>query len=278
MFEPGAFSRLFTEVDRLKASRVLVLASAGRSEQGHIAAAILGSRAIGVLAEAKMRTPVDVTERAVTTSAERRADALLAVGGGSTIRLGNAMVLRSGLPLVTVRTTYFGSETTDVVGETPIGVKTTKTDPRIRPKALIYDVELTLSVSPKTTAASAFNAMAHAVESLYARERNPLTALMAEEGARFRQRPSAHHQERSRYRGSQRNLVRRVAVGLSPRLVRHGPASQALSRSRRPAWLAPSGNTRHRPSACARLQCVRRATRGRPVVARMGATDPAAEL
>jgi alcohol dehydrogenase class IV len=184
VFGRGAFSRLSAEVDRLKVGRVLVLTPAGRSEQGHIAAATLGSHAAGVLAEAKMHTPVDFTERAMTVAAERQADALLAVGGGSTIGLGKAMALRSGLPLIAVPTTYSGSEMTDVVGETAEGVKTIKRDPRIRPKGVIYDVELTLSVSPKASAASAFNAMAHAVESLYAREPNPLTVLMAEEGVR----------------------------------------------------------------------------------------------
>jgi len=184
VFGRGALSRLPEEVERLRAEHVLVLATAGRAEQCAAAAALLGSRSVGILAEARMHTPVEVTERALVTVAERKVDCLLAVGGGSTVGLDKAIALRTDLPQIVVPTTYAGSEMTDVVGETSEGVKTTKRSPRIRPEVVVYDVDLTLSVPPRTTAASCFNAIAHAVEALYAKDSNPLTSLMAEEGAR----------------------------------------------------------------------------------------------
>ena len=39
---------------------------------------------------------------------------------------------------------------------------------------MIYDVELTLGLPPALTATSGLNALAHAVEALYARDRNPV--------------------------------------------------------------------------------------------------------
>lgn len=50
------------------------------------------------------------------------------------------------------------------------------------PNVVIYDVELTLSLPPMLSAASGVNALAHAVEALYAQDANPIVSFMAEEG------------------------------------------------------------------------------------------------
>ena len=56
--------------------------------------------------------------------------------------------------------------------------------PRILPETVIYDVDLTLSLPVDLAATSGINAIAHAVEALYARERNPVVSLIAQEGIR----------------------------------------------------------------------------------------------
>ena len=73
---------------------------------------------------------------------------------------------------------------TPILGETTAGVKTTQRDPRILPEVVVYDPSLTLSLPPAVSAASGLNAIAHAVEALYARDGNPIIALMAEDGIR----------------------------------------------------------------------------------------------
>jgi maleylacetate reductase len=70
---------------------------------------------------------------------------------------------------------------TDILGETAGGRKSTRRGPEIRPETVIYDVGLTLGMPPGLTAASGLNALAHAVEALYARDRNPVTSLVAGE-------------------------------------------------------------------------------------------------
>jgi maleylacetate reductase len=47
-----------------------------------------------------MHTPIDATERALGLVRERAADALVAVGGGSTTGLGKAIALRTDLPQI----------------------------------------------------------------------------------------------------------------------------------------------------------------------------------
>src|SRR6185437_14486770 len=112
------------------------------------------------------------------------ADGVVSIGGGSTIGLGKAIALRTDLPQIVLPTTYAGSEMTPILGETKDGLKTTQRSLRILPETVIYDVDLSLSLPTRVSALSAFNAIAHAVEALYAPDTNPVVALMAQEGVR----------------------------------------------------------------------------------------------
>jgi maleylacetate reductase len=131
-----------------------------------------------------MHTPVDVTEAAMQVVAQTQADCVIAYGGGSTIGLGKAIALRTDLPQIVVATTYAGSEVTPILGETQDGLKVTKRDVRILPEVVLYDPELTVSLPVAMSVVSGLNAMAHAVEGLYAKDRNPISALQAVEGVR----------------------------------------------------------------------------------------------
>jgi maleylacetate reductase len=183
IFGAGPLARLGPEVERVGARRALVLSTPGRAEaQASRIAASLGERSAGVFAGAVMHTPVGVTDEALRVVKERGADAVVAVGGGSTTGLGKAIALRTDLPRIVLPTTYAGSEMTPIPGETRDGAKRTLRDPRVLPEIVIHDVDLTLGLPAGTSAASGMNAIAHAVEALYARDRNPLISLMAEQG------------------------------------------------------------------------------------------------
>jgi maleylacetate reductase len=185
VFGSGTISQLRPEAERLGVRRVLVLSTPGRGEaQAHEIAALLGDLSVGVHAGAVVHTPVDATETALQVVRELAADAVVAVGGGSTTGLGKAIALRTDVPQIVLPTTYAGSEMTPILGETKGGVKTTRRTPKVLPEVVIYDVDLTLGLPPAIAAKSGMNAMAHAVEALYARDRNPVTSLMAEEGIR----------------------------------------------------------------------------------------------
>ncbi|MCP4617885.1 MAG: maleylacetate reductase [Bradyrhizobium sp.] len=181
VFGEGTTAKLAEETDLLGVRRALVLTTPGHEGLGREMAKRLGDRFAGLFAGAVMHTPVGVTEEAVKRAADARADGIVAVGGGSTIGLGKAISLRTGLPQIAIPTTYAGSEMTPILGQTQDGVKTTQSGPEIMPKTVIYDVDLTLSLPVRIAAVSGINAMAHAVESLYARERNPIISSMAVE-------------------------------------------------------------------------------------------------
>jgi alcohol dehydrogenase class IV len=131
---------------------------------------------------AAMHTPVEVTATALEVLQRAGCDGLVALGGGSTVGLSKALSLRTGLPQIAIPTTYAGSEVTPILGETCDGVKKTQRDPRLLPRVVIYDVEQTLSLPVPLSVSSGLNAMAHAAEALYARDRNPVISLTAQEG------------------------------------------------------------------------------------------------
>ncbi|NMD54685.1 MULTISPECIES: maleylacetate reductase [Tsukamurella] len=131
-----------------------------------------------------MHVPVEVAERGRAAAAEARADLLLCFGGGSAIGLAKAIALTTSIPIVAVPTTYSGSEATSMWGLTENGVKTTGVDPRVAPRAILYDADLTLGLPPDIGIASALNALAHSVDAMWGPRADPIDRVLAAESAR----------------------------------------------------------------------------------------------
>jgi maleylacetate reductase len=184
IFGFGTIAQTAAEIEKLGHSRSLVLSTQNQKTDAEALAQRLGGLCVGIFADAAMHTPVHVTESALAIFHERRADCVVALGGGSTTGLGKAIALRTGADQVVIPTTYAGSEMTDILGETVGGAKTTRRDPAIVPESVIYDVDLTMSLPAALTVTSGLNAMAHAAEALYAPDRNPVISLLASEGIR----------------------------------------------------------------------------------------------
>lgn len=183
-FGPGVRHEVAEEIRRLGARRALVLSTPHQSSSALALAEDVGPLAAGIFSSAAMHTPVEVTEKAVAHAREVGADCLVAIGGGSTTGLGKAIAYRTDLPQIVVPTTYAGSEATPILGQTENARKTTLSDARVRPEVILYDAELVTSLPVSMTVTSALNAIAHAAEGLYAKDRNPLSSVMAVEGMR----------------------------------------------------------------------------------------------
>lgn len=184
VFGAGALAHLERELDLLGARRPLVLCTPGQAAQAHALAQRLGPRCAGVFAQAVMHVPAATAAAAREAAARLAADCSIALGGGSTTGLAKAVALTTGLPILAIPTTYAGSEMTPIYGITEAGLKTTGRDARVLPRTVIYDPELSLGLPLVLSVTSAMNAIAHAVEGLYAQDGNPVTDLMAEEGIR----------------------------------------------------------------------------------------------
>jgi maleylacetate reductase len=184
VFGAGALARLPEEVERLGAKKALVLSTPEQRAAAEDIARRLGSRSAGIYDRAVMHVPIETAQDARRVAESLDADCCVAVGGGSTIGLGKAIALTSRLPILAIPTTFAGSEMTPIYGLTEGGIKTTGRDVRVLPKTVIYDPLLTLSLPARIAGPSGINAIAHAVEALYAEDANPIVSLMAEEGIR----------------------------------------------------------------------------------------------
>ncbi len=182
VFGCGTIDQIAHELNALAVERALVFSTPQQAEQAQGILEKLGKKGVGLFAEATMHTPVDVTERAMSHVVQLDVDGIVSFGGGSTIGLGKAIALRTDLPQLVVPTTYAGSEMTPIIGQTEDGLKTTQKTRKVLPETVIYDVNFTLSLPPVMSVTSGLNAIAHAVEALYAENANPVLSLMAEEG------------------------------------------------------------------------------------------------
>ena len=184
VFGVGTLSSLQYELSLHSSSKPLILTTPEQRSMGELIAKQLSGLDANVCAMATMHTPTEVTDKALDFLHANRSDSLISVGGGSTVGLGKALALRTGLAQIAVPTTYAGSEVTPILGETSGGIKKTIRTDAVLPETVIYDVNLTLTLPQKISAASGINAIAHAAEALYAKDVNPIVSLMAEEGIR----------------------------------------------------------------------------------------------
>ncbi|MEX2212466.1 MAG: iron-containing alcohol dehydrogenase [Gaiellaceae bacterium] len=110
-------------------------------------------------------------------------DGILAVGGGSAIDTAKAASAASGLPLVSVPTTYSGSEWTSFFGVRGPDRRMRGGGGGARLAGIVYEPELTLGLPRETTAGTALNAFAHCAEALYVVGRDGSADALALEGA-----------------------------------------------------------------------------------------------
>ncbi len=183
VFGAGASLRIREELETLGAKRVLVIVTPRRQGEGQELLARLGPLGAGVAALAKEHVPIEVVDRARQQLAG--ADVVLAFGGGSTIGLAKALARTERVRVAALPTTYSGSEMTPIFGITEAKEKKTGRDERVRPVLVVYDPKLTHALSRAVTMTSLWNAMAHAVEALWARSIDRAAALAAEESVRL---------------------------------------------------------------------------------------------
>ncbi len=184
VFAIGSLARVPEELQRLGASRAMLISGGPEAQYAAALEDQLGGVVVARFSDVVMHVPATIGDAAVGVAEQAGADALIALGGGSSTGTAKAVALRTGLPILAIPTTYAGSEMTDIWGLTENNRKVTGRDARVRPRTVVYDPELTLSLPADISAASGMNALAHLVEGLYAPGVSPISRLQAEEGVR----------------------------------------------------------------------------------------------
>jgi len=184
VFGVGTIDRLAAELDALALARVLLVVTPGRARDLSLLRSKLGDRIVDVCDGAALHVPIERVRAAVEQVDRARPQTLLAFGGGSAVGLAKAIALERPLPIAVVPTTYAGSEMTSVWGITDGAKKRTGRNPAVAPRVVVYDPALTLSLPAPVSAASGMNAVAHAVEAMYAPEASPIALAAADDALR----------------------------------------------------------------------------------------------
>lgn len=184
IFGKGSLKEVSTEIKALGSKKAMVISTPDQESLAQEVAELLGSLCVGVHAKAIQHVPMESVEKSLERVQELQVDGLVAVGGGSSIGLAKAIALKTSLPILAIPTTYAGSEMTPIWGITENGLKKTGKDMVVKPKTVIYDAKLTVTLPAGLTVTSGMNAIAHCVEALYAENANPIISLLAEDGIR----------------------------------------------------------------------------------------------
>jgi len=206
-FGPGAVSRLEAELRQLGAERVVLLTDPGVARAGLVERALAGVTAqVGVFAEVEPEPPVTLVERAVAFIRAHEAQAVIGLGGGSSmdtakmaaLMMGNKgsvadywgtdRVPHAGLPVIAIPTTAGTSSEispaavfVDPEAHTKKGVNCNLLLARVA----ILDPELTLGLPPALTASTGLDALTHAIEAYTSPRASLLTDGNAERGVQL---------------------------------------------------------------------------------------------
>ncbi len=127
----------------------------------------------------------EVPSHRVDEAAALAGGGVVALGGGSAIDLGKAVSAAAHVPLVSVPTTYAGSEWTRYYGVRDPERKLRGGGGGADPRGIVYDAELTLDLPRETTVGTSMNALAHCAEALYVDGHNEEADEHALAGARL---------------------------------------------------------------------------------------------
>lgn len=195
-YGPGSLAKLPLEVERLNASRVLIVSGRTVAEETPLverAVSLLGPSHAGTFAGVRQHVPQSDVARAVQQARELGADMLVSLGGGSAIDGAKALAFELAgdgdpPPHVAIPTTLSAAEFSHIAGFT-VEADDGRSKDRHRaagltPRAIILDAQMTAFTPDWLWASSGIRALDHAVETLYAPGEHPIQSVLALEAIR----------------------------------------------------------------------------------------------
>lgn len=215
---PGAVDALASEVDTIGAHR-LMLVCGTRSAAGtaaHRVREALGARLVAQWPDIPPHSSVAVVTALAAHAREAAVDGFVTVGGGSAsdsakaaaILLAEGGALRdhanvftppdhyvqrllpsAKLPIIAVPTTLSAAEVTPGLGiRDEHGHKLVFWDPGVVPRLIVLDAAAVQDVPASVLTTTGMNALAHCIEGLYSRVRNPVSDGLALQGIGYLRR------------------------------------------------------------------------------------------
>ena len=197
IFGAGALERVPGELERFGKRRALVLTGNSLSTKTDLVRkfeALLGERWAGTYNGCKQHVPSHTVDEAVALAREREADAIISFGGGSPIDAAKIVALelledgqsQADMPQIAISTTLSAGEFTPFAGITDEAtrVKGLRVDPRIVPKTIVLDPQVTLPTPRQLWSATGIKALDHAIEALWSVNPQPVSDALAMEAIR----------------------------------------------------------------------------------------------
>lgn len=211
VFGAGSIARLGELAAARLGRRILLVTDAGLVRAGLVEPALVSLRTAGcetaVFDAVVADPPETVIAAAIAAAREHGADAVIGLGGGSSLDVAKlvALLVRSGealadvygvgnargprLPLLLAPTTAgTGSEVTPIsIVTTGAHEKKGVVSPVLLPDVALLDPRLTLGLPPHVTAATGVDAMVHAIEAYVSASpnANPVSRALAREALRL---------------------------------------------------------------------------------------------
>jgi len=190
IFALGSLAQLSEALERFGWKKLLLCTNHSMQVRGYVDSlkSSLGERLVAIFDHVQPHVQDIQVDQVLEFATKPEIDAIIGMGGGSPIGMAKAAayIRKPSIPIIAIPTTYSGSEMTAVYGithsrENPPR-KVTVNDPKIAPRLVIYDPQLTLDLPPEMTASTGINALAHCIEALYSRTRNPISTAAATNG------------------------------------------------------------------------------------------------
>ncbi|MCJ7653508.1 MAG: iron-containing alcohol dehydrogenase, partial [Actinobacteria bacterium] len=201
-----------TEMDKVDGTKALIVTDEGVEKAGLVQKVIDGmesggSKIVGVFNEVPPNSEVKIVEACYKKAKELKADALISVGGGSSIDTAkaaailmaeggelldhqSAVYVPSGPlpPHISVPTTAgTGSEATfaAVILDKEQQLKLIFQGPELAPTAAMLDPVMTVTLPPLLTASTGMDALTHCIEALHSEMHEPICDGLAVHGIKL---------------------------------------------------------------------------------------------
>lgn len=196
IFGVGAVAQVPKEIDRLGKERAFILTGkslATKTDLVRKLETLLEDRWVGTYSGCQQHVPSHTVDEAVARAREAQADLIISFGGGSPIDAAKIAALellgdrpQDAIPQIAISTTLSAGEFTPFAGITDekTRVKSVRADPRIMPKIVVLDPEVTVATPTQLWVTTGIKALDHAIEALWSVNPQPVTDALAMEAIR----------------------------------------------------------------------------------------------